>query len=145
MLTSPKILRLDLRNIELRRRLAHGLPRLGAALYVCSLQLTFLETKEPLPNREGPSSRPAMLRTSRTVVLLPLTPGMVRKPGAPDTRLVHPTRAMTSRLHLKRIHSICCRVWRARTASPPGSFNRSPSSSYDLALLLPHLASSTTP
>jgi len=48
MLTSQEILRLDLRNIELRRRVPHGLPRLGAALYVCSLHLTFLETKEPL-------------------------------------------------------------------------------------------------
>ena len=57
MLTSPKILRLDLRNIELRRRLAHGLPRLGAALYVCSLQLTFLETKEPLHHTKKKQSQ----------------------------------------------------------------------------------------
>ena len=39
---------------------------------------TRMRRSRPLPKSEGPSSRSAMLQTSRTVVLMSLTPGMVR-------------------------------------------------------------------
>jgi len=41
-----------------------------------------MRRSQPSPKCEGPSSRRAMLQTSRTVVLMALTPGMVREPVA---------------------------------------------------------------
>ena len=50
------------------------------AVRSADLSATRMRRLQPLPKYEGPNSRRVMLQTSRTVILISLTPGMVRKP-----------------------------------------------------------------
>jgi hypothetical protein len=61
-------------------------PRLRlTAVPSADLSAMLMRRSQPSPKCEGPGSRPAMLSTSRAVALMPLTPGMVRKPVASAT------------------------------------------------------------